>query len=842
MEFSARKKTLSDRKKMRLLKKKAPISPTTTLPTNAASGTVGCPPRKNPPVKTLFAEQMRDYFTNVRTLPSAAARHGVVIETEEFMGEMLERQAEYTTKRPSWILPMDNLTSPVCDFFQHNAARVASIMPLRTDHFDLTIGQVSAAYYLAFGVSRATSFSYTFDKEKAVEKLELHKKRGDIAGSHLEVATEKVKNLKECTFGHSSGSKHHPGGIKMACMPTGTGKTAVCLAAAIAYLFTDKGRKRAMSVIKNIEHDPRTGVRFESGIASTASAQARFAPLVIVFTPAHLMNNWVNTANSFKSEVKRLHDEGVYVKGDMRVWIGTPKNEAYGIKKVAEDQIETVWIVSATVANFDILYEHNDVAYSCLIGDEMVSAFAKRNAQPASASGTVIIAQATMQALANFINMKNSFLEKCLGKDALEENKNLDRMLKYGEMTKIKTALKQGSKMVMCMMPDVLLQACATQAVDHMPKGITFYNLYADGASIYEFFASGSLSKGDAVDLGKMAKEYLIKVVREVLPSTSPTNFNFLTVDEENGDVVIDFEGMVRAGHEAFGRETAYQVLGLNYSDWKNFACSSQKFQEAVKNAQKNRRFETHPDKNRGREKEATEEFQKVEIAAEKLLSSRGKLDEDIKMCARRDHEREFDSRMSTVLRFSHCSKEGCSGGKMAFSLNSKTCVACKDRSKMDDISLKTLQPGDTSFKVSKQKLLKKVIGKCLNDHKRILMFCKVFEKSFFDDFDCNLVPLATEKATGDDSKKRKRGINGKQTAKLVDNFCEEPKSGEKPMILIIGEKELLGTDFHGTESLIVYGDLDESYRKQLYGRVLRMNKKIVTSGDRKFVNLYIVK
>ena len=825
------------KKKMRLATSSAAAPTTHAVPKAepvAAPAEAVHAPRKKVTNDTLFSRELAATFANARKLPSTFARPDVSITTEEFMGEMLERQAHYTTKRPSWIVPTDNVTTPICDFFQQNAAVVASVMPLKTDSFDLTPGQVATAFFLAFGIPQETSFFYTIDEEKVKDYLQSRRVDKKISVSLMESICKKVSKLKEKTFGSSLHPKHHPGGIKIACMPTGTGKTTVCLAAAISYLFTERGRKRAKSVINHIKHDPKTGVRFESSVTSSEVEKARFAPLIIVFAPAHLMNNWVNTANSFKKEVRRLYREGVYASDDLRVWKGTPKDEIFSIKRVAEDQVETIWVLSEDVKYFDVLYEHNAISYSCMIGDEMVSNLAKRNTHSPSTPGLVLIAQATMRALERFINRKNTFLETYFSKGSLTENRDLNDLLEGEEMTTLQTTLMMGSKMVMCMLPDVLLQACATQAVEHMPKGIQIFKMKADNTSIYEVLASGSLSEGKGADLNALTREYFTKVLRSVRYSASPTDFSFITVDEDNGNIIIDFEGMLRVGQETLQCETAYQVLGMNSDEWMDYSSSNEKFQAALKAAVKKRRFETHPDKNLNNTEEATLQFQKVEAAAESLLHSKGFEDRRVLQSTR--EEEIFKRKMEKLTSFSHCSNENCPGGKMVFSTNSKTCVTCGNSSATTSaVSLENLQPGESSFQTNERNLLRKVIEKCLTNHMRILMFCHFFNESFFEGFDCELVPLVEEAVT-DFTKKRKRGPNYNKKAQLVDKFCTEPKPQDKPMVLILGEKELIGTDFHGAEALIVYGGLSSSYHKQLQGRVLRMNKNM---KERSFVNVY---
>ena len=77
-----------------------------------------------------------------------------------------------------------------------------------------------------------------------------------------------------------------------------------------------------------------------------------------------------------------------------------------------------------------------------------------------------------------------------------------------------------------------------------------------------------------------------------------------------------------------------------------------------------------------------------------------------------------------------------------------------------------------------------------------------------------------------------RRGPNKhiKKTA-MVTRFNEVPLPDEKPVVLVLGQSDLVGTDLQHVDVIISFGLLEEEDEKQLAGRGLRMSRHLARQG-----------
>ncbi len=753
------------------------------------------------PPKVKFSAKIREVFENYAPLPVKPACPEARVTAEEFMGRMLANHAQITSIRPSWVTVHDGVTEPIRKWFTENAKRVAKRVPLRTTNFELTPGQVSIVYYLAYGPPVPISFGYSINIEEAARCFpedNPHRKR--------------LLNLKDTAFTFSFDPGNAYSGTRIACMPTGNGKTVVTLAAVFANLLTPKENDRAKSMYAAAMYGASTGLRFETTSDLRKTGQTLIAPLVVVLCPPSMESHWHMTALSLCKEVERIHAAGKFTHDAVRVWVGRPAREGYSVEKALSENAPTLWILTHAANSLHVLHDHPDIGIRGLVIDELVRDARTRRVLPSSpVCGPHIVVQATVESLGGSHTLRTR-----LGGEVLIKNEHLDdETFKWGAFGQTCASLKQAAKVPLCMVPDILTQVCARGSVALMPKELVVYTVVPTHASLGEMLAHGEL--GDH-DIAELLKAWLQKTVRRARSSASIQDWSFVEKSEDKS-VIVDYARMMEVARDAVVVEDAYEVLGLV----KDAMLSGPELDKMVADARKRLRFKWHPDKNPGNEERSCEMFSKITAAAEKLLNARARARHEDEVAQNESRLALIQQRMAMLAAHFQCTDPSCDGKKMRFMLSEKICMTCgTGQPSNKDLCLEGLHPGVTRVATKASTVLKRVLEMCVKECKRIVFYCTQFNESVFDGLGCELLTLAQIFSESEGSNKRKNRLNKNKRADMVQRFNEPARKKDLPLVIALGKEELCAIDLKTVESIVVYGSLSQEQQWQLQGRTLR--------------------
>lgn len=740
------------------------------------------------------AERMRQHFKDPRKLPEKCENPSALITNEEFMGAMIADTLKFTTERGlKWLKVHDGITAPLSRYFADNAALVCSRVPLRTSTYRLTFGQVATAFYIAFGTPVPVTFGYEVDVEY-------------LKGAPRECDPEtllKLERSRDRKFAHVL----DPGrsGLRISCMPTGTGKTVVTVAALLTALLSDKGTRQAERMYLAAAKDPHTGARAVTSTDAPSGGGSKIAPLVIVFCPGALERNWATAAGELQGEVARLHAAGRFWAPDVRVWQGFKSKETRSIESVYRDGVPTLWVLSASTESLKVLYEHYDVGFRGFALDEGEKLATRYTGPLSPVCGPSIVAQATPETLHDYLDRKGNLLVRWLSKEALPTNDSLVGSLRHGDLSKLAKCMRRGSQDGLVMLPEVLVTACGVGASEVMPAGLKKFYLFPSDKTLHDSLTNGHL---DPAPVGVLLADWFKTEV-----SKACTELRRLMY-VRNADVDFSEKDL------AFARRTA-EAIAVDFGAMKQ--SGRDKIQTVLRELEK-----AYP-------RDYTFALERDQLLRERALNTFAKV-----------LDRKFAA-------FAACpcpaakgdGAEACEGGKISFSGDKRECMRCSATYEAKgEFSLEDLVPGKkTEVDATSIGLFTKVFEKSITGHKRVVVYSEKTSKRFFERYDCELLMLVEDLAAapgvdGAAAKVPRRGPNKHKRGAMVARFNEPPLPEEKPLVLVLGKDDLVGTDLQNVGVIISFGPLRPAEQKQLAGRGLRM---CTSSVKDKHVHMYMM-
>ncbi len=566
----------------------------------------------------------------------------------------------------------DGITEPIREWFTKNAELVAKRVPRGTTDFELTPGQVSVAYYLAYGPPVPIDFGYSIDREKVARLISIEKS-----------FFEKVVS-PDTTFRFSVNPQ--TAYTRIACMPTGTGKKVVTLAAIFANLLSREENGRAKNTTVSANYDvSAAGIRFKAEPRAGVVGLKRIAPLAVVLCPAGTERRWHAAAISLGAEVRRLHAEGTFTHEAVEVWVGRPAEKNFSVLKAFVDDAPTLWILTDpgedASGGSGVLHEHPDVGIRGLVLDDPAQG-ATRTTPSSPVCGPQIIVRTVA-----------SLSDGCPPNDLLE-----------GQVV---------------VTNDVLVRACERGIAELTARGriVTHTVVPAPGSLV------GALSRGerggcDLAELATLVKAWFKETVTRVYPHAKWRDSSFVR-ESYDGSVVVDYPRMAKLATDAVVVEDAYEALELARAATRSEA----DFQSAVINAHKRQlrvlecaaRVNPHYQTLREETEEARFRFfskwgfddhvlpeydvrtmeRKFSSAAETLLDARLRARHEEEVAGNGRRRSVVDALVRELAPHFECARSLCPGGETRFDLSGKTCTRCG--AKQPNFAFETFRTTDCS-------------------------------------------------------------------------------------------------------------------------------------------------